>query len=140
MTLSLPLVTLSRILLASASMRTRKRMSCIVSPDCLRNFWKSASLGKDCFLVCWNCFWTSASETLTPWSLASFWIQSAEIRNCMTWSRRPLYCCWHWAFSCASVGAFWPLGGLGCVLRICAMQFLKSGGSLGMTSGAPGWL
>ena len=74
----------SRILVERVFSFTRKRMSCRVSPDCLRNFWKSASLGNDCFFVTASCFWTSELETLTPWSLASPWIHSPKMRNCMT--------------------------------------------------------
>src|SRR5919201_6949633 len=114
------LVTFSRSLVDSASRRTRNRMSSCVIPESLRNFWKSDSLGNDCFFVCWNCCWTCLSVTLTPWSLASPWIHSAEIRNCITWSRRPSYSCLHWALSWASVGGFWPFAGLGSALRLLA--------------------
>src|SRR5947209_3603980 len=98
-------------------------------PELLRNFWKSASFGNDCFLVCWNCLLTSASVTLTPWSLASRWIHWAEIRNWSTWSRRPAYSCWHWALNWAVVGEGWPLAGLGAVFCFCAMHLVKLGGS-----------
>ena len=53
-------------------------------PEDFRNFWKSASLGNDCFLVVSNCLLTSASVTFTPWSSASPTIHCAEIRNCRT--------------------------------------------------------
>src|SRR5947209_15871559 len=98
-------------------------------PDWDRNFWKSAGLGNCWLLIMLNCFVTSFWETLTPWSEASPVIQSAEIKNCMTWSRRLLYSCSHWALNCASLGAGWPLAGLGAVWRLLAMHPAKVGGS-----------
>src|SRR4051812_39544819 len=113
-------------------------MSASVMPDVLRKFWKSFSLGNDCFLVWLNCFSTSWSETDTPWSLASPWIHSDEIRNCMTWSRRPLYSWTHWALNWASVGLGWPFAGFGADARFSATQRVKFGAS-GTWADPLGW-
>src|SRR4051795_12261944 len=104
-------------------------MSSSVIPEVLRNFWKSASLGNDCFLVVANCFSTSASDTVTFCSPASPWIHCDEIRNCMTCCLRPSYCCWHWDLKVASVGVGWPLAGFGALFFFSSMHCLKSGAS-----------
>src|SRR3954447_26569426 len=109
---------------------TRNLMSSRVIPEVLRNFWKSASLGNDCFFVVANCLSTSAEETLTPWSAASPWIHCDEIRNCRTCCLRPSYCCEHWVLNWASVGLGWPLAGFGADAFFSAMHFVKFGASV----------
>src|SRR6266516_1796125 len=133
-TLSLPLVTFSRILFDSRSSLTRMRMSCSVIPELFRNAWYCGSLGKLCFFCCWKDFWTSAPETLTPRSPASPSIHRAWIRNWRTWSRCPSYSCLHWALNWSAVGFGCPLAGFGAELWLAAMQRVKFGGS-GTTAG-----
>src|SRR2546426_12380507 len=66
---------------------------------------------------------------------ASFRSHWAEIRNCMVWSRRPVYSCWH----CALRSLAWGLGvpfGTGWLL-LPATHLVKLGGS-GTTRVEPG--
>src|SRR5919201_5499249 len=128
-TLSFPLVTLSRIFFESMSSFTRSRMSGSLMPELLRNCWYWLSLGKLCF------FWvsheerTSLSDTLIPMSLASPSIHLSWMRNWSTWSRSLSYSCLHWALNWSAVGVGCPFAGLGAVCCLAATQAVKFGGS-----------
>src|SRR3954451_21482333 len=100
-------------------------------PEVFRNFWKSASLGKDCLRAFSKSAAAVLSEALTPWLSDSpsthFW----RMRNCMTWSRRLSYSCLHWVRSWVSVVCGWPLAGVGAGFRLLATHSTKLGGVLG---------
>src|SRR6185312_6960179 len=108
---------------------TRSRRSDTDCPEVERNFSNSAGFG-NCWCLMWrNWFSTSLSETLTPSDFASPSTHEEEIRKPRTSCCSDLYCCWHWVFSAASVGAFWPLAGFGAVAFRCAIQAVYCGGT-----------
>src|SRR3954451_15008908 len=57
---------------------------------------------------------------------------SAEIRNCIVWSRSPSYSCLHWALRSAGLGFGTPFGTF--CLALAALHAVKSGGSGATTS------